>query len=315
MAKRNILWLGLMIAALGFGFISYQLALPCTVFGFGEATEASQVQANERVPEVIRWKMLINGITRYQLVKRVLPGSLAELEDEGFLFFKPELKNLSWELVGDTLTIRASVMRSGEVAEVSHEFFTPGSIAYNSWITTWREEMWQFIQADRKEGKAALWPNEITKEDVMSGRFSLYIFDKLRAHASSVEEFHQLMWSYDLATLLGVSAHLYSVVHNGRYPVDAAVLFSWIGPRIARGWAAPLTGDLVSVSATLHGDNVAYMPKPDLNGFQLFVPLFGAGTKQAPEGMEITAKEGFHPGKYVYRAAGISSLEDTPLSY
>jgi len=309
MGKKYVLWFALPAAALALGVIAYEVA------GFSQVpagAEAVAMPAAERVPASIRWRMLINAIRRYQYSQEELPVSLDQLADEGFLFFDPELAGLSWDISGDTLTVGARLERGGEATAVSMQFFQPGSDNYQSWLNTLRQEMWEFVAEDRDKGT---YPEDVTEQDVMSGRFSMWYYDKLRAHTSSPEEFHQLMWSCELAGLLGISLRLYSLQHDGRFPADSAELFAWIGPRIEKGWESPLTGCPVSVGGAFNGENVAYLPKPDLSGFQLFVPLFGAGTQTPPEGMLLSEKWGFHPGSHVYKAQGIPSSEDTPLNY
>jgi len=309
MGKKYVLWLMLATAVLAFAVLAHEVA------GFSQVqarAENTVAQAAERVPEVVRWKMLVNAVRRYQYATGTLPGSLDKLADEGFLFFNPGLEGLSWEISGDTLTVGARMERNGRGTEVSMQFFKPGSDDYESWLNTMRVEMREFVSEDKDKG---IYPADVTEQDVMSGRFSMYFYDKLRAHTSSPEEFHQLMWSCELASLLGISLRLYSLQHDGRFPADAEELFSWVGPRIAKGWESPIGGGLVSVGDTFKGENIAYLPKPDLTGFQLFVPLFGAGTRSPPMGMLISEKWGLHPGKYVYKAKGISSVEDTSLNY
>lgn len=309
MGKRYFLWLVLATAILALAVIVHEVA------GFSQVqarAENTVAQTAERVPETVRWKMLINAVRRYQYSVGDLPASLDRLANEGFLFFDPGLEGLSWDTSGDTLTVGARVERNGRVTEVSTQFFKPRSEDYDSWLSMMRLEMWEYISEDRGKG---IYPEGLTEQDVMSGRFSMYYYDKLRAHTSSPEEFHQLMWSCELASLLGVSLRLYSIQYDGRFPADVAELFSWIGPRITKGWESPIGGSLVSVGDTFKGENIAYLPKPDLTGFQLFVPLFGAGTLTPPEGMLLSEKWGLHPGEYVYKASGISSAEDTSLNY
>jgi len=251
--------------------------------------------------------MTAHAARSYAFATGKLPGSLGDLRD--YLFFEPTCEFSNWVVEGDCLRFNAEVFDL-EPRCLEAKIVCPRTAA-------WREEEEQRRQArfrafhDRPvEPRIA----DVSAEDVLAGRFSDYIVDKLRAFSASDPEFLQLYWSWQIAGFLQAALCEFNMV-NGRYPQSAEEMLASLPARNEAAWVAPLTGQRVDFTDSDDGGGIVYRPVDDGAGFELLVPLFGAGAEHALGGNKhrFSRGDGYAAGKYFRRAAGTDA--DTPLTY
>jgi len=267
-----------------------------------------------------------NAINRYMEVTGKVPRSFDNLVKEGYLFFMPMVKPISWEATDDYVrfkieshTLATDDPNDFKVTEIT--IYHPKSEVALERERKRRELDWKLHELDMKGsyGHGGPPPNspwrKLTREDFISGRVSTRVLDSLREYSANEKEFAQILWARELTSLLQAYAAFY--YPNHRHPLSAKELLDFIGPKIPAGWVAPLTGKTIDLKDQYDGENAAYIASEDGQKFEIIVPLFGAGGSRVPNiYMQLPTALGIHPGKY-YRvyANDRNPMENVLLDY
>ncbi len=232
--------------------------------------------------------------SRYREVNERLPESQSDLQS--FLFVQPRLKLDEWRVDDDSLTLGATLHEpdgSTRYAEVT--IYRRGTAAWDKSMEEGKNLMLSSLRERKAKGLNPNW----TEEDIREGRWSNYIWDSVRAHSRNAADLEQLMWSHDLAGMLAMGANSFERA-NGKFPGTPQELLAFLGPINEEAWIAPTTGEAVSFVDEYDGKNVCYKPSPDLERFELTVPLFGAGLEERghPQGPEWGPHTGYYSGEY-----------------
>jgi len=251
--------------------------------------------------------MTAHAAWSYAFFTGELPARMEDLKD--YLFFAPVCRFTHWEIEDDILSFGAEVFDTAPTTlEVTIP--RPGTAA-------WQEEQERHRQAEfRAFHHRPLDPSisDVSGDDILEGRFSNYSRDKLYAFARSDREFRQLYWSWQLAGFLHAALREFRYA-NGRYPLSSDELLTALPPRSAAAWIAPITGERAEVGDTYDKAGILYRSIDDGAGFELLVPLFGAGAEHALHGNKhrFRPSEGYFPGEFFRRAEGTG--DDTDLIY
>jgi len=294
----------------GKSLITTLVVLGCAYAVFMSASSLAVEPGNVYEPfdgSVVEAKSLHHAADRYRITEGTLPEDIEALKR--YCFFEPVIEIAEWKLEGDVLEFSVNMRWKDGFKLKAFRLSRPGSEAEKEAIEKRRNRM-----ARSCEQEPERWPDWVTAEDILVGRFSKYADDKIRGHAGSVEEFPQVYWSCDLANLLSMTAvMLYAPAHDGHYPADAGELIAFIGKVNEEGWMAPVTGGPVKIVSVWDGKNVLYRVNEDCTGFEIRVPLFGAGVAKSTMSESWGDYDGWFPGEYVRRSSGMG--DNTFINY
>jgi len=296
-------------------------ACTCTQCRFGPSPEAGDAQRERLVASPARdnpgeggldlrydtFIMTAHAAWSYALATGQLPSNVYDLGD--YIFFAPTCTFTRWEVSGDVLTIAAEVLPL-EPRELAAAIPRPGSAAWEQEVERQRKAEFEAFHRRPVDPSVA----DVSAQDVLEGRYSNYIRDRLQAFARDEREFRQLYWAWQLAGFLHAALRGLKNAH-GTYPASAAELLAALPARSANAWIAPMTGERVGFSDGGDGPGIVYRPVNGGTGFELLVPLFGAGAEHAlgENKHRFLPSDGYFPGQYFRRAEGTG--DDTPLSY
>ncbi len=97
---------------------------------------------------------------------------------------------------------------------------------------------------------------------------------------------------------------------KGSYPSSVDELFEFAGEPNWEAWIAPLTSVSVRVTDTWDGTNVVNRALNEGRGYEILVPLFGAGSEEVvkPDAIDWNNLAqpwyGYYPGKYMRSSRG-----------
>lgn len=262
---------------------------PAAISGDGSGSTVSLVNLDP-----FYFTMYYCAASRYSEANGRLPESQSDLRS--FLFVQPRLKLDEWRVEGDSLTFGSTLRElDGSTRHAEPTIYQRGTATWDKFMEGGKRSMLSSLRERKEKGLNANW----TEEDIREGRWSNYIWDSVRAHSKNAADCEQLMWSHDLAGILSMGAHSYEGA-NGIFPGTPQELVAFLGPVNEEAWVAPATGNPVSFVDEYDGENVCYKPSPDLEHFELIVPLFGAGLEQRgqPRGPEWGPRSGYYAGNY-----------------
>ncbi len=262
------------------------------------------------IPEdlsVIIWK---RAIDRYIMINGAVPDTYDDIRKSHLLFFEPSVSPTKWQAQGDQLTVELEYEgKDGKATTKVLKRYKPGSQNDLENKERLRKEMWKTYKQ-----YPDLYPQGLKEEEFMNGTFSLEYYDKLSTYAWNSKELEQILWSDELANLLtALATHFQGL--KGRFPKTLDELVKWVGSTDEEAWKAPITGKKPGQGTTADGSNLIYRPTEDLQGFALYVPLYGAGTNVPREGMRFSESSGYNFPVYIRRSVGIGVGENTSWGY
>jgi len=218
-----------------------------------------------------------------------LPSSLEELRP--YLFFLPVPHFTKWELSkdGDLLLIEAIVSETVDPKMYRKGIHLPGS------------SLWMESKLAARRHIAAVWRNNPTnhpgwvrEEDIVSGKYSASPFDMMQSYARNEKEFLQLYRSWILGHLLLPALEGYHLGYDV-YPERLEDAFAALGELNEEAWVSVMTGEPLEIGDRRDGTCIFYERTEDGQGYELLIPLYGAGTEK-PIGVN---KSEFYEKKYI----------------
>jgi len=238
----------------------------------------------------------------YAYEKGRFPASLEELRSH--LFFLPVPHFTQWTLSrdGDFLTFEAIVSETTEPKTYMKGLYLPGSTHYMQAEAENRQRL-----AARFRENPTNFPAGVSEADILAGRYSRSARDMMLSYARNDKEFLQLYCSDILGHVLKPELHAYKAVYK-RYPERLEEVFPIFGSPNSEAWTSPMTGEEMLIGDKPDGSCIYYRATEDGKGYELLIPLYGAGTEK-PMGLdecEFDAMK-YSAGKYFRFAHDIPS--------
>jgi len=253
------------------------------VYDIGEGPERS------RDARRILYFMTGHCALLYAYEKGRFPASLEELRSH--LFFLPVPHFTQWTLSrdGDLLTFEAIVSETTEPKTYMKGLYLPGSTHYMQ------------AEAENRERKAARYradptqfPAGVSQADILAGHYSWNDEDMMLSYARDEKEFLQLYCSNILGHVLKPELQAYKAIYE-RYPERLEDVFPiLLGSKNSEAWISPMTGEEMVIGDKPDGSCVYYRATEEGKGYELLIPLYGAGTEK-PMGLDECE---FDPRKY-----------------
>ncbi len=268
---------------------------------FGEAKEKLQ----EEYLRLLSHFATRSAVKTYVVFTGKLPEEQKDL-GRTLLFKVPVDTVQGWKLTDDALAVTYSFMVDGKITTSTPLVFSPGSEGDLKRTESHIERAVQRMKDSIEKGI----PVNYTEDDIRSGRVPIDYFDKLRFYSRNQEEYHQMLWSSQVAGLLGHGVRFYRQIY-GVYPKNAEELFAFMGEPNWEAWVSPLTGKKVGIGKNWNSADVVYRTTTDQRGYEVLVPLFGAGTENpTPPGAIETIEFaqpyfGYYPGRYIRSSAAM----------
>jgi hypothetical protein len=253
------------------------------VYDAGEGPERS------RDSRRILYFMTGHCVLLYAREKGRFPASLEELRSH--LFFLPVPHFTQWTLSrdGDFLTFEAIVSETIEPKTYMKGLYLPGSTHY---MQAGAENR-QSLAAIYRENPTSF-PAGVSEADILAGRYSRSARDMMLSYARDEKEFLQLYSSYILGHVLKPALHAYKLIYK-QYPERLEDVFPILsGSKNSEAWVSPMTGEEMVIGDKPDGSCVCYRATEDGQGYELLIPLYGAGTEK-PMGLDECE---FDPRKY-----------------
>ncbi len=258
---------------------------------------------------------LQRSLERYSELEGKIPTSpLEELTQSGYLFYEPtysEGTHADWYRVTKVAVENQGKGRyrfwvtfpdpdgSANYAREALVLAKPTTEEFQQFEEGMKRNTWMLVQREPQ------YFGDITKEDVVEGRF---LYDgngrELKFLSRSRADYAQLRWSVALLKLLTDFGKEFMRVH-GVPAQSSRELEEFIGEKVEKGWFPPLNKNAVILVERFDGTNPAYVPILEGGkGFEVIVPLFGAGEAPVPENYRrflrnYFGESNYAPGKFI----------------
>jgi len=258
------------------------ICLAAAFLGFSGVADSQEAAFPDGYLDISTYAM---EVERFIAVEERAPLGEAEMLVEGYLFFVPPERAVTWNRDGDNFELAFS-REDGEEAG-TRRLTIPGTEAFES------EQ--QFIARTTYEAAPTFKRlQSVTWEQVEDGSVTMHPWRTLRAYCDDDAEWKQLCWARSLATTLARCVVAYKQQH-GEYPYLKELL-EFAGERNEAAWVSPKTGYRMQLQPYQSTSDPYYLH--DSESWEFTVPLFGAGNKEDALSFFWPGKH-FVPGEYM----------------